>query len=99
MRRNVDSIDHSMIISLWNFTKSLSGSNKMLRNLVLLHIIWQDYCTICNISLRPCLWDDLMFTSIAYRKAKLICRSNEDHMDIKKKKHNCFSAYFFNKNF
>jgi hypothetical protein len=27
----------------------------------------------------------LIFTSIAHRKAKLICRSNEDHMDVKKK--------------
>jgi hypothetical protein len=46
----------------------------MLRKLEISHIIWQDYCTIHNTSLRPCLWDNLMFASVVYRKAKLICR-------------------------
>jgi hypothetical protein len=64
--------DHLMIISLWNFTKSLSVSNKMLRNLVLSHIIWQDYYNICNTIFRPDLWYNLRFASAAYGKAKIM---------------------------
>jgi hypothetical protein len=70
----------------------------MLRKLELSYIIWQDYFTICNTSLRPCLWDDLMFVSITYRKAKLICKSNEEHVDIKKKNHTFQHIFLINLN-
>jgi hypothetical protein len=85
--------DHSMIVNLWGFTRSLSISNKMLRKLVLSHIIWQDYCIICNSCLYPLLWDNLIFASIAYRKAKLIYDFNEEHIDIKER-NACFSMFF-----